>query len=108
VIGLPADSILKITVQLTFGLCAIHQKGIVHGNINPESILIQNDNGHKKVLLCNFKSDQSWCQTEADISQKVYISRDAHQSDVSEQKCDWESLCFLVYSMMQTLPWQSE
>ena len=62
--GLPLDLFLKTAVQLAAVLSELHQRGIVHCDINPSNILLNSDTGQVKLtgfgLSAPAESDHAW------------------------------------------------
>lgn len=46
---LPVERLLDVGIQLTGALLAAHRRGLVHGNVSPETVFITTD-GHVKLL----------------------------------------------------------
>lgn len=47
--ALAPDRVLELAIQLTGALCAVHRRGLVHGQLRPSHIRVTAD-GHVKVL----------------------------------------------------------
>jgi hypothetical protein len=47
--ALPPDRVLELAIQLTGALCAVHRRGLVHGQLRPSHIRVTAD-GHVKLL----------------------------------------------------------
>ena len=45
----PVDRILEVGIQLTGALCAVHRRGLVHGQLRPSNVRVTSD-GHVKLL----------------------------------------------------------
>ena len=39
---------------------------------------------------------------------KIYMSRNAHRGVGLSRRDDWESLCYLIYSLVDHLPWEQQ
>lgn len=63
---LSVDAALRIITQLCAALQYAHERGIVHGNVQPSSILIGND---EQILLTNFGMRAAYREDDPPVSQ---------------------------------------
>jgi ABC-type phosphate transport system substrate-binding protein len=63
---LPAEVVFRIVTQVCAALQYAHEQGIIHGNIQPSSILIGNDG---QILLTNFGMKAAYREGDPPVSQ---------------------------------------
>jgi serine/threonine protein kinase len=62
---LPIDLVLRLVTQLCAALQHTHEHGIVHGNVQPSSILMQHE---EHVLLTNFSMRRAYQQNDSPVA----------------------------------------
>jgi len=111
---LSMEAIQKIALQLTLGLHRIHQSGIIHCDLKPHNVMVDTSNGMKQLkfidfglivrIIINGKHVES--KSNAGVRGTLnYMSRNGHKRETLSIRDDWESLCYLIYSLVAKLPW---
>ncbi len=107
---LPVEAVVEIVVQLCLAVQYAHDQRIVHGNIQPSSILIGADG---RVLLANFAMRRAYCEGEALVSQihegnAAYCAPEQSLGMIS-QASDIYALGVLLYRLLcGVLPYDGE
>lgn len=107
---LPVELAVEIVARLCTAVQYAHEQGIVHGNIQPSSILIGDDS---HVLLTNFALRQAYSEGDALVSQiregsAAYIAPEQSLGMVSPA-CDIYALGVLLYRLLcGVLPYDGE
>ena len=87
-------------IELILALEALHKENIIHRDIKPDNILLDED-GHIKLTdfgLSKILTDNktyTWCGTPGYMSPEVY-SRKGHDT-----KADWWSVGCLMFKMLE-------
>ena len=94
--------ILRIGIQASAGLAAAHAQGIIHRDIKPGNILLEN--GVERVLLTDFGlartvDDASLTQTGIVSGTPSYMSPEQAQGIPADQRTDLFSLGAVLYFM---------
>jgi serine/threonine-protein kinase len=63
--GVTADELRKIAADLWSGLAAIHERGVIHGDIKPGKIIIADPDAEPKAIIHHFWTAQSAEAVEA-------------------------------------------
>lgn len=113
VVGFQPDAVQKVTTQLTLAINSIHLAGIVHGDLKPENILIEETDGKIKLALTDFghcgrvviNGQPVEARQTYPITGLQFMSRSQHKDLCLSKRDDWESFCYLVFSLNEALPW---
>jgi len=109
------ERIINILNQIAYGLDEIHSKGIIHRDINPKNILIDNSQKDEKVKLLDFgiakltrESDEDYLQTITSTSAIVgtvyYMSPEQCGNKELNHRTDIYSLGITIYEMLAGSP----
>ena len=107
---LAASAALDITRQVASGLDAVHEHGLVHGNLTPENILIANDpNGSPHIKLFGIGSDGPMAASrgDADLDGKDFAYLAPEQcsgADDAGARADVYSLGVIAFEMLAGEP----
>ncbi len=100
----PLDSkeILRIGIQTAAGLAAAHEQGVVHRDVKPANILLEN--GVERVLLTDFGlartvDDASLTQTGVIAGTPHYMSPEQANGQPTDRRTDLFSLGAVLYFM---------
>ena len=109
-----------MSIQLTLGLSAIHRTGIIHCDLKPHNVLIDLNHTIAEKYNCLKFIDFGLCERvifhgkhvesmkDAGVKgTKSFMSRNAHKRESLSRRDDWESMCYLIYSMVAPLPWMN-
>ena len=99
---LDAEQLLRIGVQITSGLSAAHEQGVVHRDIKPSNILLEC--GVERVLITDFGlartvDDASLTRTGVIAGTPSYMSPEQANGDLADRRSDLFSLGSLIYFM---------
>lgn len=99
---LGVDTAIKITKQICKGLQVAHQKNIVHLDLKPRNIMIDNDG---KVYIMDFGVAKSMAMQEASPEKKFvgtppYISPERAKGEEIDQRSDIYSLGIIIFEML--------
>jgi len=93
---------LGIMHQVTVGLAAIHQAGVLHRDLKPANILLPRDGG---VKICDF--GLATLTTEQDAlthGTARYMAPELYSGENADARCDLYSLGFVTYEMLVGRP----
>jgi hypothetical protein len=105
---MPVDSVLRVLVQIAYGLAAAHRHGVVHGGLKPENVLFD---GAGNVRLADFAIARVTERTTEGMNTSappVYVGR-GHPSYMAPEQLhrgtssaagDVYSLGILLYQML--------
>ena len=99
---LTAETSIKITRQICFALSAAHQKGIVHLDLKPGNIMIDNDG---KVFVMDFGVAKSVAAREEGLAGGIigtppYISPEHAKREKVDHRADIYSLGIIIFEML--------
>ena len=105
------DEILDIALQISRGLAAAHRVGIVHRDIKPQNILIDED-GHVRIVdfgLAKLKGAQPLTAELTTMGTVNYMSPEQAGGAEVDHRTDLWSLGVVLYQMMTgVLPFRGE
>ncbi len=99
---LDVKEILRIGIQAASGLSAAHEQGVVHRDVKPANILLEN--GLERVLLTDFGlartvDDASLTQTGIIAGTPHYMSPEQANGQLTDHRTDLFSLGAVLYFM---------
>lgn len=99
---LPLKEILRIGAQTAAGLAAAHAQGLVHRDVKPANILLQDDVERVKITdfgLARTVDDVSLTQTGAVAGTPQYMSPEQAGGETVDHRTDLFSLGSVLYAM---------
>jgi serine/threonine-protein kinase len=104
---LPVKEILRIGMQIADGLAAAHKQGLVHRDIKPGNILLEN--GVERVKITDFglartTDDASVTQSGTVAGTPMYMSPEQAAGDPIDHRSDLFSLGSVLYVMCTGRP----
>ncbi len=103
---LPVEQVLDIVAQVAQGLAYAHEHGIVHRDVKPSNIMIQND-GHVKITdfgIARMASAAVRTQTGMVLGSPKYMSPEQVMGKLTDQRSDIFSLGVMLYEMLTGRP----
>lgn len=99
---LDAKEILRIGIQTAAGLAAAHEQGVIHRDVKPANILLEN--GVERVLLTDFGlartvDDSSLTHTAVVAGTPHYMSPEQSNGQATDHRTDLFSLGSVLYFM---------
>ncbi|MEW4528145.1 protein kinase [Maioricimonas sp. JC845] len=100
--SLPVPEILRIARQTASGLAAAHAQGLIHRDIKPDNILLEN--GIQRVKITDFglaraANDNSVTRTGDVIGTPEYMSPEQARGESLDCRADLFSLGSVIYAM---------
>jgi serine/threonine protein kinase len=100
--SLDVAAVLRIGLQAASGLAAAHSQGIVHRDVKPANILLEN--GVERVVLTDFGlaravDDASLTQSGVIAGTPQYMSPEQARGEVADHRSDLFSLGSVLYAM---------
>lgn len=100
--SLPVKEILRIGMQTAAGLAAAHAQGLVHRDVKPSNILLEN--GIQRVKLTDFglaraADDASLTQSGVIAGTPQYMAPEQANGDAVDYRADLFSLGSVMYAM---------
>jgi serine/threonine-protein kinase len=108
---LSTGEVLDVALQISGGLAAAHQAGIVHRDIKPQNILMGKDG---RVRICDFglakaKRDVTLTQAGSTLGTIAYMSPEQAQGKETDHRSDIFSFGVVLYQMITgRLPFKGE
>ena len=105
--GLPQESVVKIATQVCAALAEAHKHGVVHRDLNPGNILIQNTGIGQQVKVLNFgiaalrdinKSDAD--ESSDPLRSAEYMSPEQCRGESLDSRSDIYSLGVVLYELL--------
>lgn len=99
----PAETALRLTQHILAGLKAIHEAGIVHGDIKPENLLLTSD-GYLKIgdfTAAQLPSDESYSTPRGTgVGTFDYLAPESLDQGVSSTRSDLYAAGVVLYQML--------
>jgi serine/threonine-protein kinase len=100
------DDATRTSVSLVKALAAAHAKEVVHGNVRPDNILIEQDSG--RVVLTNFGiagqqeagAGEKLAQTDEGLSDARYTSPEQLRGETATEASDIFSFGVIAYELL--------
>lgn len=109
--ALPVGDAVMMGLQIASGLEAAHRKGIVHRDVKPENIMV-NDDDHAKIMdfgLAKLVGESRLTRPGATVGTVAYMSPEQVQGEEIDQRSDVYSFGVLLYEMLTgTVPFQAD
>ena len=104
---LPTVDILRIGMQAAAGLAAAHAQGLIHRDVKPSNILLEN--GVERVKLTDFGlalavDDASLTQSGLLVGTPQYMAPEQARGDAVDHRADLFSLGSVLYAMAAGRP----
>lgn len=104
---LDAKEIMRIGIQAASGLSAAHEQGVIHRDVKPANILLEQ--GIERILLTDFGlartvDDASLTHTGIIAGTPHYMSPEQANGDTTDQRTDLFSLGSVLYFMATGRP----
>jgi serine/threonine protein kinase len=99
---LKLEEILRIGLQTADGLAAAHRQGLVHRDVKPANILLENGVGRVKITdfgLARAADDVSVTQTGVIAGTPAYMSPEQARGDAVDHRSDLFSLGSVLYAL---------
>ncbi|HYH63700.1 MAG TPA: serine/threonine-protein kinase [Urbifossiella sp.] len=105
---LPAADVVRVGVQVARALAAAHQHGLIHRDVKPANILIE-DGPESRVKLSDFglaraADDASLTQSGQIAGTPMYMSPEQARGDTLDARSDLFSLGSVLYAMVTGRP----
>ena len=108
---IPIETIVHIAKQIASGLSHAHQNGIIHSDIKPQNILM-NDNLTCKITdfgIARAYGDTTLTQTNQMLGTVYYLSPEQARGNVATAQSDIYSLGILIFEMITgQIPFKGE
>ena len=108
---IPIETIVHISKQIASGLSHAHQNGIIHRDIKPQNILM-NDNLTCKITdfgIARAYGDTTLTQTNQMLGTVYYLSPEQARGNVATAQSDIYSLGILIFEMITgQIPFKGE
>ena len=88
--------IKKIIIQICEGLKALHKNGIIHRDLTPENILIDDDNN---IKICDFGFSKKTEYSKTIIGKHRYLAPEMEKNEKYNNKIDIYSLGCIFYEL---------
>src|SRR5262245_14634640 len=105
--ALPVKEILRIGTQIAEGLAAAHKQGLVHRDIKPGNILLENGIERVKITdfgLARIADDASVTQSGTVAGTPMYMSPEQANGEMVDHRSDLFSLGSVLYVMATGRP----
>src|SRR5207249_10707883 len=100
--ALPAEEVLRIGLQMTEGLAAAHAQGLVHRDIKPGNILLENSTGRVKITdfgLARAVDDAKITRDGIVAGTPEYMAPEQARGAALDHRADLFSLGSVLYAM---------
>ena len=108
---MPVETIVHIAKQIADGLSHAHQNGIIHRDIKPQNILMNNDLTCKitDFGIARAYGDTTLTQTNQMLGTVYYLSPEQARGNVATAQSDIYSLGILIFEMITgQIPFKGE
>jgi serine/threonine protein kinase len=104
---LDVTTILRIGIQVALGLAAAHAQGLIHRDVKPANILLEDDTGRAKLTdfgLARAVDDASLTQSGAITGTPQYMAPEQARGDAVDPRADLFSLGSVLYALSTGVP----
>jgi serine/threonine protein kinase len=99
---LPAERVAEVGVQLLAALRVAHQAGVLHRDVKPSNVLLQNDSGAHAVLtdfgIATMEGDATLTQTGMIMGSPAYIAPERVRGEKASPAADLWALGATLYA----------
>lgn len=102
--ALPVEEAVRLAIEIANGLTFAHQRGIVHADLKPSNVLLDED-GHAKI--CDFgiaRTPQETAETPQLFATALYVAPERVEGKAATPATDVYGLGLVLYEMLVGKP----
>lgn len=99
---LPFDEIVRIGIEMAEGLAAAHAQGLIHRDIKPGNVLLEEGSGHVKITdfgLARAVDDAKITREDVVAGTPEYMAPEQARGETVDHRADLFSLGSVLYTM---------